>query len=98
MVSSIQQTITLPGGGTAVVTVTSGPLMGATVGGTTGSGFSFTPPGATTPMTPAETAAGLQTGVQDAINTGVASGTLPSGTNPPTPAPITTGQFSGSGS
>ena len=97
-VSSIQQTIATPGGGTAVVTVTSGPLIGSTVGGsTTGTSFTFTPPGSSTPLTPTQTSTALQTGIQQAINSGVASGTLPAGTQPPSPTPVGTGQFSGSG-
>jgi hypothetical protein len=98
VVSSVQQTITIPGGGTAVVTVTSGPLVGATVGGSTsGTSFTLTPPGSTTPLTSQQTATAMQTGVQQAINNGVANGTLPTGTQPPSPAPVTTGQFSPSG-
>jgi len=98
VVSSIQQTITLPGGGTAVVMVTSGTLIGATVGGVTTGAITLTPPGSSTPLTPQQTAAAVQTGLQQAINNGVASGTLPTGTKPPSPAPVTGGQFSSSGS
>jgi hypothetical protein len=97
VVASMQQTITLPGGGTAVVTVTSGPLIGATVGGGA-TGTTFTPPGSAIPLTPQQTASAVQAGVQDAINKGVTNGTLPGGTQPPPPSPVTTGQFSASGS
>lgn len=98
VVSSIQQTVTTPDGGTAVVTVTSGPLIGATVGGTTGTTITFTQPGSTTSLTPDQVAAALQTEIQQAINTAVTNGTLPAGTKPPSPAPVKTGQFSPSGS
>lgn len=102
VVSSIQQTITTPDGGTAVVMVTSGPMIGTTVGGITTQGtsstFTFTAPGSSTPMTPQQVSTALQTGTQQAINNGVANGTLPSGTQPPSPAPVTSGQFSASGS
>jgi hypothetical protein len=97
VVSSIQQTVSLPGGGTAVVTVTSGSLIGATVGGTTGSGFTFTPPGSSAPLTSQQVSTAVQIGVQQAIDTGVSSGTLPSGTQMPSPAPVGSGQFSASG-
>jgi hypothetical protein len=98
VVSSIQQTITIPGGETAVVTITSGTLIGATVGGVTTGTFTFTPPGSSTPLTPQQTSTAVQTGVQQAINNGVASGALPAGTKPPSPAPVTGTQFSPSGS
>jgi len=98
VVSSIQQTITTPGGSSTVVTVTSGSLIGATVGlGASGTSFTFTPPGSSTPFTPQQTATAVQTGVQQAINSGVANGTMPPGTQPPSPTPVTTGQFSSSG-
>jgi len=102
VVSSIQQTITTPDGGTAVVMVTSGPMIGTAVGGITMQGTSstvtFTAPGSSTPMTPQQVSTALQTGTQQAINNGVSNGTLPSGTQPPSPAPVTSGQFSSSGS
>jgi hypothetical protein len=98
VVSSIQQTITLPGGGTAVVMVTSGTLIGATVGGVTTGAITFTPVGSSTPLTPQQTASAVQTGLQQAINNGVASGTLPTGTKPPSPTPVAGPQFSSSGS
>jgi len=96
VVTSMQQTISLPGGGTSVVTVTSGPLIGATVGGGT-TGTTFTPPGSATPLTPQQTASAVQAGIQDAINKGVANGTLPGGTQPPPPSPVTTVPFSAPG-
>ena len=98
VVSSIQQTITLPGGGTAVVTVTSGTLIGATVGGVTTGAITFTPSGSGTPLTPQQTGTAVQTGLQQAINNGMANGTLPTGTQPPSPAPVAGTQFSSSGS
>lgn len=104
VVSSIQQTITTSSGGTAVVTITSGALIGTTVGGITtptvgtSATFTFTPSGSSTPMTPQQVAAALQAGVQQAINNGVTNGSLPSGTQPPSPAPVTTVPFSASGS
>jgi hypothetical protein len=101
VVSSIQQTLATPAGGTTVVAITSGPLIGATVTGIatpgTSSTFAFTPPGSSTPLTPAQAATAIQTGIQQAINTGVGTGTLPAGTQPPAPAPVTNGQFSSSG-
>jgi hypothetical protein len=101
VVSSIQQTLTTPGGVTTVVTVTSGPLIGSAVTGIgapgTSSTFAFTPPGSSTPLTPQQTAAAIQAGIQQAINNGVGNGTLPTGTQPPAPAPVTNGQFSASG-
>lgn len=98
VVSSIQQTIMTPGGGTSVVTVTSGTLIGCTVGGITSGTFTFTPSGSGTPLTPQQTATAVQNGLQQAINNGMANGTLPTGTQPPSPAPVTSGQFSPSGS
>jgi hypothetical protein len=88
VVSSIQQTIALPGGGTAVVTVTSGTLIGATVGGVTTGTITFTQSGSSTPLTPQQTATAVQTGLQQAINNGVANGTLPTGTKPPSLSPV----------
>jgi hypothetical protein len=98
VVSSIQETITLPSGGTAVVTITSGTLIGATVGGVATGTFTFTTPGSTAPLTPQQTSTAVQTGLQQAINSGVASGTLPTGTKLPSPAPVSGTQFSPSGS
>jgi hypothetical protein len=98
VVSSIQETITLPSGGTAVVTITSGTLIGATVGGVTTGTFTFTTPGSSAPLTPQQTSTAVQTGLQQAINTGVASGTLPTGTKLPSPSPVAGTQFSPSGS
>jgi hypothetical protein len=95
-VSSIQQTITLPGGGTAVVTVTSGTLIGAAVGGVTTGTITFTPSGTTTPLTPQQTGSAVQTELQQAVNNAVANGTLPAGTQTPSPAPVVGGQFSAS--
>jgi hypothetical protein len=103
-VASIQQTITNPVTGQAVtVTVTSGSLIGATVGGiapSTQTGTSvdltFTLPGQTTPMTSADASTSVQTGVQTAVNTAIQNGQLPAGTVVPPPGPIQTGQFSGS--
>jgi hypothetical protein len=101
VVSSIQQTLATPAGGTTVVAITSGPLIGATVTGIaapgTSSTFAFTPNGSSAPLTPAQAATAIQTGIQQAINTGVGTGTLPAGTQPPAPAPVTNGQFSSSG-
>ncbi len=101
VVSSIQQTISTPAGGTTVVAITSGPLIGATVTGIavpgTSSTFAFTPSGSSAPLTSAQAATAIQTGIQQAINTGVGTGTLPAGTQPPAPAPVTNGQFSASG-
>jgi hypothetical protein len=98
VVSSIQQTVTLPGGGTAVVTVTSGPLIGATVGGIGTGAITFTPAGSSTPLTSQQTATAVQGQIQQAITTGIATGTLPGGTQAPVPSPVGAGQFSGSGS
>jgi hypothetical protein len=98
VVSSIQETVTIPGGGTAVVTITSGTLIGASVGGVTTGTFTFTPPGSSSPLTPQQTSTAVQTGLQQAINNGVANGTLPTGTKLPSPAPVAGTQFSPSGS
>ena len=98
VVSSIQQTVTTPTGATAVVVVTSGTMIGATVGGIGTPGtFTFTPAGSTTPLTAQQTNTAIQTGVQQAVTTGVTNGTLPVGTAPPAPSPVGTGQFSASG-
>ena len=101
VVSSIQQNVTTSTGSIAVVTITSGPLIGATVTGISTSGTSsiltFTPSGTSTPLTAQQTAAAVQTGIQQGINSGVTNGTLPAGTQPPTPSPVTNGQFSASG-
>src|ERR1035441_9015325 len=65
VVSSIQQNVTTSTGSIAVVTITSGPLIGATVTGISTSGTSsiltFTPSGTSTPLTAQQTAAAVQT-------------------------------------
>jgi hypothetical protein len=100
-VSSITQTVTQPNGVQTTVQVTTGSLIGASVGGITGSttggstvAISFTPAGSTTPLTPSQASSAVQIGVQSAINTGVANGTLAAGTSSPSPSPVSTGTFS----
>lgn len=104
-VTSITTTVTEPNGTTVTIQITSGSLVGDTVSGlpTTGQGgttvtVQFTPPGSTTPLTPGQAGQAVQTGLTQAVTTGTQNGTLQPGTQPPTPSPVGTGQFSGSGS
>ncbi len=104
-ISSISSTVTLPNGTTTTVTVTSSPLIGASVSGATSSTSSgtsvniqITEPGSTTPLTPTQASQQVQTSITNTVNQQVQSGQLPTGTQPPSPSPVTTGQFSGSAS
>jgi hypothetical protein len=100
-VASIQETVVTPNG-TAVVTVTTGPLIGALVTGvgsqaaTAGSPvtFGFVAVGQAAPLTPGQLTTALQTSVQTAIAAGVQNGQLPAGTQVPAPGAAATGQFS----
>jgi hypothetical protein len=99
-VISIQQTVT-GSSGPVVVTVTTGPLIGALVTGvgsqpTAGSSvtFGFVAVGGQAPLTPAQLSTALQTSLQSAVTAAVQSGQLPAGTQIPTPSPVSTGQFS----
>ncbi len=102
-VASITTTVTLPNGTTATITATTGVLIGATVSGVTSTtqtgtqvSIQFTPPGSTTPLTPTQAATAVQTMEQIAVNTAINNGSLPPGTQPPSPSPVSTGQFSSS--
>ena len=104
-ITSMQQTVTNPTTGLLVtVTVTSGSLIGATVGGITPStetgtsvAVTFTLPDSTTALTGEQAAADVQAGVQTAVTAAIESHQLPPNTPAPTPDPIKTGQFSASG-
>jgi hypothetical protein len=97
-VTSITQTVTQPNGVQTTVKVTTGPLVGATVGGINPSAttvsISFTPVGSTTPFTGTQASQAVQTAVQAAINAGISDGTIAIGTVPPSPSPAGTGSFS----
>jgi hypothetical protein len=103
-ITSITDSVTNPlTGKTVTVTVTSGTLIGATLGGITPSAtsgsqlpLSITPAGSLTPLTPAQASSAVQAGLQSAVNTAIANGTLPAGTPVPSPSPVSTGQFSNS--
>lgn len=76
-------------------------LIGAQVGGVpTGTGqgtFVFTPSGGNAPLPPSDIAAALQTTANQSLQNAVTAGTVPPESRVPTPAPVTTGQFSASG-
>jgi hypothetical protein len=93
-VQSITVQVTLPGGGTSTVTITSGSLIGANVGvtgsTTTGSqvSISITPSGGGTTLTPTQITQGIQQGVSQQSP----------GSTVSNPSPVTTGSFSGQAS
>jgi hypothetical protein len=99
-VTSIQQIVTQPNGQTAIVTITSGSLIGATIPTVTSSTqagsqvtIQFLAPGSNTPLPTQQAAAQLNAAINQAITTAVQNGTLQPGTQGFTPKPTTTGQF-----
>ncbi len=101
-VVSVQQTVATSNG-PAVVTVTTGPLIGALVTGvgnqpTSGSTvtFGFVAVGQSAPLTPTQLSTTLQSSLQTAVTTAVQNGQLPTGTQLPSPGITSTGQFSSS--
>jgi hypothetical protein len=99
-IASVSTTVSLPGGQTSTLTITSGALIGDTVSfrqsapGTISGVLTITAPGGTTITNP-------NTVVQNTVTAGVAtaitSNTVPSGSSA-TPAPVSPKPFSPSGS
>ena len=101
-VVSVTTTVTLPSGLTTSLVITSGGLIGDTITpqqstqtGTSSSAITITTPTGT-PVSNPNTV--LQNTVSTGVTTAITNNTLPSGTTAPTPSPVSTGQFSPSGS
>lgn len=97
-ISSIETPVTEPNGTSVTIQVTSGSLIGATVTPINDSNaattvFSVTPAGSTTPLTPSQAAAAVNTSVTTTIRTQVASGVLPAGSTADTVNVFRTGNF-----
>jgi len=102
-VTSVTATVTLPSGGTQAITITSGALIGDTITPPPAGSQTGTSAGGVTVSTPNGQAVTdpnsvLQSTVNTGVTTAINNSTLPANTTAPTPAPITTGQFSNSAS
>jgi len=106
-VTSITTTVTLPGGGTTTITITSNPATGGLIGdvvtppvsgaanGTSASGVTISTPAGGAVTNPNTL---LQNTISAGVTTAINNSTLPNGTTAPSPSPVSSGQFSNSGS